>query len=176
MSRKFSFINNLASSIAFIGRALKGEQLDYTQGSLRKAIIMLAIPMIIEMGMESVFGVVDLFFVSKLGKHAISTVELTESVLTLVYSIAVGMSMGATAIVARRVGEKNLPGACVAAMQSIWLCLGVAVIFGAAGLFFAEHILDLMGAERDTIAIGTPYVRIMFGSTPFIVLLFLINV
>jgi putative MATE family efflux protein len=176
MSRNLSFTNNkLSSYFSFIGRALRGEQLDYTQGSLRKAIIMLAIPMIIEMGMESVFSVVDLYFVSKLGKHAISTVGLTESVLTLVYSIAIGMSMGATAIVARRVGEKNLPGASVAAMQSIWLSLGVAFIVSVPGLFFADHILRLMGAEKDTIAVGTPYVRIMFGSTSFIVLLFLIN-
>jgi putative MATE family efflux protein len=176
MSRNLSFTNNkLSSYFSFIGRALRGEQLDYTQGSLRKAIIMLAIPMIIEMGMESVFSVVDLYFVSKLGKHAISTVGLTESVLTLVYSIAIGMSMGATAIVARRVGEKNLPGASVAAMQSIWLSLGVAFIVSVPGLFFAGDILRLMGAEKDTIAVGTPYVRIMFGSTSFIVLLFLIN-
>jgi putative MATE family efflux protein len=175
MSSNLSFINKLSSYFSFIGRALRGEQLDYTQGSLRKAIIMLAIPMIIEMGMESVFSVVDLYFVSKLGKHAISTVGLTESVLTLVYSIAIGMSMGATAIVARRVGEKNLPGASVAAMQSIWLSLGIAFIVSIPGLFFADQILRLMGAEQDTIAVGTPYVRIMFGSTSFIVLLFLIN-
>src|SRR5688572_29657749 len=127
MSSK-SVFNNISSSFSLIYKALKGEQLDYTQGSIRKAIIMLAIPMIIEMGMESIFAVVDLFFVSKLGKHAISTVGLTESVLTLVYSVAVGMSMGATAVVARRVGEKNLQGANVAAMQSIWLSLGIAVI------------------------------------------------
>ena len=175
MSRNLSFTNKLSSYFSFIGRALRGEQLDYTQGSLRKAIIMLAIPMIIEMGMESVFSVVDLYFVSKLGKHAISTVGLTESVLTLVYSIAIGMSMGATATVARRVGEKNLHAASVAAMQSIWLSLGVAFLVSVPGLFFADHILRLMGAEKDTIAIGTPYVRIMFGSTSFIVLLFLIN-
>jgi putative MATE family efflux protein len=175
MSSNLSFINKLSSYFSFIGRALRGEQLDYTQGSLRKAIIMLAIPMIIEMGMESVFSVVDLYFVSKLGRHAISTVGLTESVLTLVYSIAIGMSMGATAIVARRVGEKNLPGASLAAMQSIWLSLGVAFIVSVPGLFFADQILRLMGAEQDTIAVGTPYVRIMFGSTSFIVLLFLIN-
>ncbi len=100
---------------------------------------------------------------------------LTESVLTLIYSIAVGMSMGATAIVARRVGEKNLPGANVAAMQAIWLSLGIAIIVATAGLFFAEHILALMGAEKETIALGTPYVKVMFGSTPFVVLLFLIN-
>ena len=97
--------------------ALKGEQQDYTTGSLRRAILLLAIPMILEMAMESVFALVDLFFVSKLGKHAVSTVGLTESVLTLIYSIAVGMSMAATAIVARRIGEKNPDGAARAAIQ-----------------------------------------------------------
>src|SRR6476620_5613296 len=101
--------------------ALKGDQQDYTQGSLRKAILLLSIPMILEMAMESVFALVDLFFVSKLGKHAVSTVGLTESVLTIIYSIAVGMSMAATAMVARRIGEKNEKGAASAAMQSIWL-------------------------------------------------------
>jgi putative MATE family efflux protein len=170
-----SFLNKLSSFFLFIGRALKGEQQDYTKGSLRRAIIILAIPMIIEMGMESVFGVVDLYFVSKLGKHAISTVGLTESVLTLVYSIAIGMSMGATATVARRVGEKNFPGAAIAAMQSIWLSLAIIVVVTITGLFFASHILRLMGAEPETIRLGTSYVRIMFGSTIFIVLLFLIN-
>ena len=174
MSSK-SVFSNISSSFSLIYKALKGEQLDYTQGSLRKAIIMLAIPMIIEMGMESIFAVVDLFFVSKLGKHAISTVGLTESVLTLIYSIAVGMSMGATAVVARRVGEKNLHGANVAAMQSIWLSLGIAIIAAAAGSYFAEHILELMGAEKETIAAGTSYAQIMFASTPFVILLFLIN-
>jgi len=174
MSSK-SVFSNISSSFSLIYKALKGEQLDYTQGSLRKAIIMLAIPMIIEMGMESIFAVVDLFFVSKLGKHAISTVGLTESVLTLIYSIAVGMSMGATAVVARRVGEKNLQGANVAAMQSIWLSLGIAIIAAAAGSYFAEHILELMGAEEETIAEGTSYAQIMFASTPFVILLFLIN-
>lgn len=175
MFKNSVFANSISSTVSLVIKALKGEQLDYTQGSIRKAIIMLAIPMIIEMGMESVFAIVDLFFVSKLGKHAISTVGLTESVLTLVYSIAIGMSMGATAIVARRVGEKNLTGANVAAMQSIWLSLGIAVIVAISGLFFAEYILALMGAEKETIAVGTPYVQVMFGSAPFIVLLFLIN-
>src|SRR6476620_10131278 len=101
--------------------ALKGEQQDYTKGSLRKAILLLAIPMILEMAMESVFALVDLFFVSKLGKHAVSTVGLTESVLTIIYSVAIGVSMAATAMVARRIGEKNEKGAASAAMQSIWL-------------------------------------------------------
>src|SRR5215203_217360 len=88
-------------------KAIRGEQQDYTTGSLRKAVFMLAIPMILEMGMESVFAVVDLFFVARLGKHAVSTVGLTESVITLVYSLAIGLSMAATAVIARRIGEKN---------------------------------------------------------------------
>ena len=99
--------NKIVRAIHFFGKAVKGEQQDYTTGSLRKAIFLLAIPMIIEMGMESVFALVDLFFVGKLGKHAVSTVGLTESVLTIIYSVAVGMSMAATAMVARRIGEKD---------------------------------------------------------------------
>src|SRR5215211_5477768 len=103
--------NKIAKAFYFFMRAIKGEQQDYTIGNLRKAIFLLAIPMIIEMGMESVFAVVDLFFVSKLGEHAISTVGLTESVITIIYSIAVGVSMAATATVARRIGEKDKEGA-----------------------------------------------------------------
>jgi putative MATE family efflux protein len=155
--------------------ALKGEQQDYTKGSLRKAVIMLAIPMIIEMGMESVFAIVDLFFVGKLGKHAISTVGLTESVLTIVYSIAVGMSMAATAIVARRVGEKNPEGAASAAMQSMLVSVVVIIIVSIAGMIFAADILRLMGGEEETLQIGVPYTRIMMGSSVIIMLLFLIN-
>ncbi|HYK55963.1 MAG TPA: MATE family efflux transporter, partial [Flavisolibacter sp.] len=159
----------------FIIDALKGEQQDYTKGSLRKAVIMLAIPMIIEMGMESVFAVVDLFFVGNLGKHAISTVGLTESVLTIVYSIAIGMSMAATAIVARRVGEKNPEGAASAAMQSMLVSVVVILIASIAGMVYAADILKLMGAEEETLKMGVPYTRIMMGSSVIIMLLFLIN-
>src|SRR3954468_8134229 len=106
--------------LSFIKKALRGDAYDYTTGSLRKAVFLLAVPMIVEMGMESVFALVDLFFVGRLGKHAVSTVGLTESVLTIIYSVAVGLSMAATATVARRIGEKNKEGAASAAMQSIW--------------------------------------------------------
>ena len=156
-------------------RAVKGEQQDYTTGSLRKAIFLLAIPMIIEMGMESVFALVDLFFVSKLGKHAVSTVGLTESVLTIIYSIAIGVSMAATAVVARRIGEKNEKGAAFAAMQSIWLGIVLILVLSAAGMWFSKDILRLMGAEDETIKIGVSYTRIMMGSSLAIMLLFLIN-
>ncbi|HZF65475.1 MAG TPA: MATE family efflux transporter [Chitinophagaceae bacterium] len=167
--------NKISFYLSLVGKALKGEQIDYTQGSLRKAILMLSIPMIIEMGMESVFALVDLFFVSRLGQHAVSTVGLTESVITLVYSLAIGLSMAATATVARRVGEKNAKGAAQAAMQAIWIGIAISAIISIAGLFLAEHILMLMGAEAETIRIGSNYVRIMFAGNIVIVLLFLIN-
>jgi putative MATE family efflux protein len=155
--------------------ALKGEQQDYTQGSLRKAILLLSIPMILEMAMESVFALVDLFFVSKLGKHAVSTVGLTESVLTIIYSIAVGMSMAATAIVARRIGEKNPEGAARAAMQALLVAIVTIIIISAFGMIYAGDILRLMGAEDMTLQMGVHYTRIMMGSSVIIMLLFLIN-
>ena len=115
--------NRLRYFFTLIKQSLRGDQQDYTSGSIRKAVFLLAIPMVFEMMMESVFALVDIFFVSQLGKHAVSTVGLTESLLTLVYSLAIGMSMAATAMVARRVGEKNPEAAAVAAMQSIIVVL-----------------------------------------------------
>ncbi|MBD0374749.1 MAG: MATE family efflux transporter [Flavisolibacter sp.] len=167
--------NKLSYFFSVVVKALKGEEHDYTTGSLRKAVLMLAIPMILEMSMESVFAVVDLFFVSKLGKHAVSTVGLTESVLTVVYSLAIGMSMAATAVVARRVGEKDKTGAARAAVQAIWVSLVIIVLISMAGVVWAGSILRLMGAEPETIAMGTPYTRLLMGSSAVIMLLFLIN-
>lgn len=112
--------NRLSSVIVLIRQSLNGELQDYTTGSIRKAVILLAIPMMLEMCMESVFAVVDIYFVSQLGKHATSTVGLTESVITIVYSLAIGISMAATAMLARRVGEKNNEAASKAGMQSIF--------------------------------------------------------
>lgn len=167
--------HKIAKAFYLFVRAVKGEQQDYTTGSLRKAIFLLAIPMIIEMGMESVFALVDLFFVSKLGKHAVSTVGLTESVLMIIYSVAIGVSMAATAMVARRIGEKNVGGAASAAMQSIWLGIAIILVFSSAGIIYAGDILRLMGAEPETVAMGTTYTRIMMGSSTVIMMLFLIN-
>ncbi|HZH94258.1 MAG TPA: MATE family efflux transporter, partial [Flavisolibacter sp.] len=167
--------HKVSKAIRLFVSAVKGEQQDYTTGSLRKAIFLLAVPMIIEMGMESVFALVDLFFVSKLGKHAVSTVGLTESVLTIIYSVAIGVSMAATAMVARRIGEKNSAGAASAAMQSIWLGIAIILVFSAAGILYAPQILGLMGAEEATVTMGTTYTRIMMGSSTAIMLLFLIN-
>jgi putative MATE family efflux protein len=167
--------SRLSYYFSLLIKALKGEQQDYTTGSLRKAVFMLSVPMILEMGMESIFAVVDLFFVARIGKHAVSTVGLTESVLTLIYSMAIGLSMAATAIVARRIGEKNEKEAAVAAVQSLYIATVIAVVVSIAGLVWAGDLLRLMGAEPETIAIGTPYVRTMFASSIFVILLFLIN-
>ena len=157
-------------------QALSSKEQDYTQGSIRRAVFLLAVPMILEMCMESVFAVVDIFFVGRLGKNeAVSTVVLTESVLTIVYSVAIGLSMAATALVARRIGEKNPEAASKAGTQSLIVALVITAIVSAAGLIFAPDILKLMGASRETIHIGTNYTRIVYGGSAVIMLLFLIN-
>jgi len=155
--------------------AVSGKEYDYTTGSIRKAIILLAIPMMLEMSMESVFAVVDIFFVSHLGKHATSTVGLTESVVTIVYSLAIGMSMAASAMVARRVGEKNKEGASEAAAQALILSATITFCVSLSGIVFAGDILRWMGAESETIKEGVGYTRIIMGSSFIIMLLFLIN-
>lgn len=158
-------------------QSVKGIEMDYTKGSIRKAIVVLAIPMILEMIMESVFALVDLFFVGHLpnAEHTVQTVGLTESVLSIIYSVAIGMSMAATAIVARRVGEKNYDEAAHSAAQSIWLALIVTVIISAAGIVFAPDILRLMGADETTVSMGSTYTRIDIGGSIVIMMLFLIN-
>lgn len=161
----------------FIKRALRGEHMDYTSGNIRTAVFMLAIPMILEMSMESVFALVDLFFVGHLenSAHMLQTVSLTESVLSIVYALAIGISMAATAVVARRIGEKNPDAAATAGIQAIWLSLGITAVISLAGFVFAEDILRLMGAEQETVAAGASYTRIMMGGSLVIMLLFLIN-
>lgn len=167
----FSFSN----IFSLIRQSLNGEEQDYTTGSIRRAVILLAIPMMLEMCMESVFAVVDIFFVSHLGKHATSIVGLTESVITIVYSLAIGVSMAATAMVARRVGEKNPEGATKAAMQAIFVSLLITIVVSIPGFIYAPDILKLMGAEQAAIETGTIYTRIIMGSSLVIMLLFLIN-
>src|ERR1700754_4166810 len=136
----------LSRIFRIIRLSLNGEEQDYTQGSLSKAIFLLAIPMILELSLESVFAVVDIFFVSKLGQHAIATVGLTESVISLVYSIAIGLSTAATAVVARRIGEKDPEAASHAAAQSLIVALIATLFISIFGVVFASHILSLMGA------------------------------
>lgn len=172
-SSKTGANNNSVYSI--IKQALSGEHRDYTTGSIRRAVIFLSIPMILEMCMESVFAVVDIFFVGRIGSHAVATVGLTESVLTIVYSMAIGLSMAATALVARRTGEKDPEGAAHAGAQAINLALGVTVVVSLVGAFSAGDILRVMGASPETVASGASYTRILFGGSVVIMLLYLIN-
>ncbi len=165
----------LSNIFSIIRQSLNGEQMDYTTGSIRRAVILLAIPMMLEMCMESVFAVVDIFFVSHLGKHATSIVGLTESVITIVYSIAIGISMAATAMVARRVGEKDPEGATKAGMQSIIVSFVITLLISIPGFMYAGDVLRLMGAEPEAITIGINYTRIVIGGSMVIMLLFLIN-
>jgi putative MATE family efflux protein len=164
-----------ARIFSIIRQSLNGEQQDYTVGSIPRAVVLLAIPMILELGLESVFAVVDMFFVGKLGQNAIATVGLTESVVTLVYSLAIGLSTAATAIVARRIGEKNADGAAHAGAQSLIVAVIVSVVLTIAGMLFAGDILALMGASSDVVKEGAIFTRIMFGGSLVIILLFLIN-
>ena len=160
-----------------IARSLKGEELDYTAIPIRTGVVMLAIPMMLEMMMESVFALVDLYFVGHLpeSSFAVQTVGLTESVLAIMYSIAIGMSMAPTATVARIIGEKDPEGAAKSGAQSIVVAIAVTLVLSIAGALFAEEILLLMGASRESAAYGKSFTALMFASSVSIMLLFLIN-
>ncbi|MCB1672556.1 MAG: MATE family efflux transporter [Gammaproteobacteria bacterium] len=157
-------------------QALVGNStIDYTQGSIARATFLLAVPMIIEMAMESIFAIVDIFFVSGVGTDAVATVGLTEAVITLLYALAMGLSMGTTALVARRIGEKNPAAATVTAAQALWLAAFMSLLVGISGILFGADILRLMGAEAEVVETGRTYTTIMFGSSFTIFFLFLNN-
>jgi len=155
--------------------AVTGKETEFTTGSIRKAIFMLSIPMILEMMMESIFAIVDIAYVSQVSVNAVATIGLTESVITLVYAVAIGLSMAATAVVARRIGEKDVEGARESAVQAIALGILVSVLVGITGFLYAKEILALMGAEPDLIAEGYGYTQLLIGGNITILLLFLIN-
>ena len=155
--------------------AVTGKEQEFTSGSIRRAVFMLSVPMILEMMMESVFAVVDIYYVSKVSVNAVATIGLTESIVTLVYAVAIGLSMAATAVVARRVGEKDLKGASQAAIQAIFLGIAVATVVSIIGILYPKEILNLMGAESDLIAEGYGYTKVLLGGNVTIMLLFLIN-
>jgi len=155
--------------------AVTGKEPEFTTGSIRKAIFMLSVPMILEMLMESIFALVDIAYVSQVSVNAVATIGLTESVITLVYAVAIGLSMAATAVVARRVGQKDIQGARNAAVQAIFLGILVALVVGVFGFLFSKEILQLMGAEPDLIAEGSGYTKWLIGGNITILLLFLIN-
>lgn len=158
-----------------VREALRGSHRDYTEGPIGRAILVLAIPMVLEMVMESVFAVCDVFFVSRLGADAVAAVGLTESLLTLVYALAMGLGIGATAMVARRIGERDPDGAARAAVHALGLGLAVALALGTAGGILAPRLLALMGGSDAVISTGATYARIMLGGNGTILFLFLIN-
>src|ERR1700746_3894293 len=158
-----------------IREALRGSHQDFTTGSINRAILLLAIPMILEMVLESLFAVVDVFWVGRLGADAVATVGLTESLLSLVFAIGLGLSLSTTAMVARRIGEKDPAAAAVAGVQAIILGLTVAVLVGAPCVFYAPQLLRLMGASPEIIRVGSGYARIALGGGGVIVMLFLNN-
>ena len=155
--------------------AVSGKEQDFTTGSIKKAVFLLAIPMILEMLMESIFALVDIIYVSRVSVNAVATIGLTESVITLVYAVAIGLSMAATAIVARRIGEKDKKGASEAAVQVMILGFVIAMIISVIGILYPKEILALMGAEADLIAEGFGYTKILLGGNLTIMFLFLIN-
>lgn len=156
-------------------RAVQGKEDHFTSGSIRKALFYLAIPMMLEMVMESLFAVVDIFFVGKIGVDAVAAVGLTESVITIIYSVSIGLSMAATAVVSRRIGEQKPRAAADAAFQAILLAFIISVLTGIAGIIFAEDALLMMGADPKVVESGAGYTRIIFAGNVGIMLLFLIN-
>jgi putative MATE family efflux protein len=160
---------------AVIREALRGTERDLTSLPTGRAVLLLAIPMVLEMSMESLFAVVDIFWVSKLGSDAVALVGVTETMLAIVYAAAVGLSAGATATVARRVGEKDLEGAAKSGFQVIVLATLVAAVFGAVGAFFSPELLVVMGAKGALGVHGPAFTRIMIGGNVTIMLLFVIN-
>jgi putative MATE family efflux protein len=160
---------------AFIREALHGSHQDYTTGSLNRAILLLAIPMVLEMVLESLFAVVDVFWVGRLGADAVATVGLTESLLSLVFAVGFGLSLSTTAMVARRIGEKDPADAAVAGVQAIVVGLATSALIGIPCWFYAPELLRLMGASPSVVAVGSGYARIALGGCGAIVMLFLNN-
>src|SRR3954452_3007158 len=158
-----------------VREALRGSRQDYTEGSISRAVFLLAIPMVLEMLMESLFAIVNVFWVTRLGSDAVATVGLTESMMALVFSVALGVSLSTTAMVARRIGEKDLSGAATSATQAILLGVVVSILMGVPGFWFAPQLLSLMGAQPAVVSTGQHYTAILLGSSLVVMLLFLNN-
>lgn len=165
-----------ASLFRLFRQAVRGDEQNFTEGSIDRAIFLLSIPMILEMAMESLLAVVDIYFISRLNNNdAVTAVGLTETVMALVYSLAMGLGMAATAMVARRIGEKDGPGAAVAAVNALYIGLVVSLVVTVVGIFFPDEILRIMGASNDIIDVGGGFTRLMLLGNFSIVALFLIN-
>ncbi len=171
-----SFYKKLTSFFRLFREAVTGSEQNFTTGSIDRAIFLLSVPMILEMLMEALFAVVDVFFVSQLHDNdAVAVIGLTESMLTIVYSIAIGLSMGATAMVARRVGEKDIKSAEVAAVQALFIGVALSFIISMIGFFYSTDLLRLMGASEAVITKGAGFTKLMLSGNITVMLLFLIN-
>jgi len=158
-----------------IREAIRGSHQDFTTGSLNRAIVLLAVPMVLEMVLESLFAVVDVFWVGRLGADAVATVGLTESLLSLIFAVGFGLALSTTAMVARRIGEKDPSGAAVAGVQAIVIGLATSLVIGVPCWFYAPHLLQIMGASPQIVATGSGYARIALGGSGAVLLLFLNN-
>jgi putative MATE family efflux protein len=167
--------NRFRSFFRDVSEAVSGTEQDFTEGKLSRGILLLSIPSILEMVMESVFVIADIFFVSKLGADAVATVGITESMITIIYAIAIGLGTATTSMVSRRIGEKNPDAASRAAFQAILTGLTVSVLIGIPGAFYAERLLNMMGASKPIIDNMSGYTRIMLGGNVVIMMLFIIN-
>ncbi|MAB81367.1 MAG: MATE family efflux transporter [Planctomycetes bacterium] len=167
--------SRIASVFREIREALRGKQHDYTEGSLPRAIWLLAVPMVLELSMESIFAICDIYFVGRLGTDAVAAVGVTEAMLTIVYALAIGLAMATTALVARRIGEKNVDGAVRVATAAIFVGVIGGLVIGIPGFLFAEDLLRLMDAPAGVVATGTDYTRIILGFNIVVMLIHLQN-
>ena len=174
-SQEFVLVSPPSTFWGSIREALRGSHQDFTQGDLNRAIVLLAIPMVLEMVLESLFAVVDVFWVGRLGADAVATVGLTESLLSLIFAVGFGLGLSTTAMVARRIGEKDAPGAAVAGVQAIVIGLATSLVIGAPCWIYAPRLLQLMGASPQIVATGSGYARIALGGCGAILMLFLNN-
>lgn len=162
-------------SIDFFRLSLRDTDIDFTRGPIGRALGLLAIPMMLEMSMESIFAVVDIAFVASLGTDAIAAVGITEALVTILYAVAVGLGMGVTAMVSRRIGAKDVDGAASVTGQALWLGALLSLVIGIAGVVYAKDMLLLMGASADVVATGTGYTAVLLGGSASILYLFLLN-
>jgi MATE family, multidrug efflux pump len=174
-SQELVLVSPPSSFWGAIREAIRGSHQDFTTGNLNRAIVLLAIPMVLEMVLESLFAVVDVFWVGRLGANAVATVGLTESLLSLVFAIGFGIGLSTTAMVARRIGEKDAPGAALAGVQAIIIGLATSILFGVPCWIYAPRLLQIMGASPEIVAVGSGYARIALGGCGAILMLFLNN-
>lgn len=175
MSERFDQPGPWQRSLAFFRESISDNETDFTVGPIGRSLGLLAIPMVLEMSMEAVFAVVDIAFVSRLGTNAVAAVGITEALITVLYAIAIGLGMGVTAMVSRRIGEKDPDAAAQVTGQSIWIGAALSLVIGVSGAWYAADLLRLMGAAPDVVAVGQGFTAVLLGGSASILFLFLLN-